>query len=215
MKQSKIILFISIFVLIIQFENSNEAAIGPIIPIIARVLFKNAAKTGMKETAKTGIKETAKTGIKETAKSGVKQTANTGIKGAVKESPSRGTGQSIKQIVPKETAKVGMKDGAKSSIRNSGQQSIKPPVAVKETAKASMKSGTKESAKSSNRALNVQPVEGTKISSRGVGPSGKPMLHFPKFSSVKKAKEAAKHASHSKGQIFYFDIRFILSNQFE
>ena len=214
MKQSKIILFISIFVLIIQFENSNEAAIGPIIPIIARVLFKNAAK----KTAKTGIKETAKTGIKETAKSGVKQTANTGIKGAVKEaakSPSQGTGQSIKQIVPKETAKVGMKDGAKSSIRNSGQQSIKPPVAVKETAKASMKSGTKESAKSSNRALNVQPVEGTKISSRGVGPSGKPMLHFPKFSSVKKAKEAAKHASHSKGQIFYFDIRFILSNQFE
>jgi hypothetical protein len=97
--------------------------------------------------------------------------------------------------------KVKAKDFSKSSSRNT-LQNIKSPAAAKETAKAGMKSGTKETAKSSNKALqntNVKPVETSKISSRGVGPSGQPKLHFPKFSSVKKAKDAAKQASHSKG----------------
>jgi hypothetical protein len=89
MKQSKIIVLISILVFIIQFEKlpiEAAAVIGPILPIVRAALpnlFKSAAKTGVKETAKTGIKETAKTGIKETAKTGIKETANNGIKGAV------------------------------------------------------------------------------------------------------------------------------------
>lgn len=188
MKQSKIIVLTSLLVFIIQFEKlpiEAAAAIGPILPIVRAALpslFKSAAKTGIKETANNGMKGA----VKETAKSS-----------------GRGAGQSIKPIVAKETAKSGLKvtpkDFSKSSSRNT-VQNIKSD--AKESAKASMKSGTKETVKSSNKALqntNVKPVENSKVSSRGVGQSGQPKLHFPKFSSLKKAKDAAKQASHSKG----------------
>ena len=42
---------------------------------------------------------------------------------------------------------------------------------------------------------------------RGAGPSGKPKLHFPRHSTRKKAKDAARHKPGAKGSICHASPR--------